>query len=278
MRSPFDLDAYFRRIGYTGAHAATLDTLRALHALHPQAIPFENLNPLLGWPVLLDPSSLQQKLVHDRRGGYCFEQNLLFMHVLKALGFQVTGLAARVLWNAPAGAITARSHMLLRVELDGATWIADIGFGGLTLTAPLRLEADIEQVTPHEPFRVSRAGDDFLMQARIRGEWQTFYSFDLQQQFQPDYEVTNWYLSHHPQSRFVTGLIAARAAVDRRYALRDNELAVHFLNGTTTRRVLASGAELRAALSNEFNLTLPESSELDPALERLARRVDGVSV
>ena len=70
-----DLDAYFRRIGYDGPRDASLETLRELHRLHPQAIPFENLDPLLGRPVNLDPASLQAKLVEGGRGGYCFEQN-----------------------------------------------------------------------------------------------------------------------------------------------------------------------------------------------------------
>src|SRR5580765_5639386 len=105
------LGAYLRRIGHTGPLSSTLDTLRALHLRHTTTIPFENLNPLLGWPVRLDLESLEQKLVRDGRGGYCFEQNLLFSHALQALGFRVAGLAARVLWNTTDDAITKRSHM-----------------------------------------------------------------------------------------------------------------------------------------------------------------------
>src|SRR5258706_13268600 len=161
MEAAIDLDAYFRRIGYSGERTPTLDTLRALQCRHTEAIPFENLNPLLGWPVRLDAASLEQKLVRDGRGGYCFEQNLLFLHVLKALGFSVLGLAARVLWNVPAGVITSRSHMLLRVDIGEEPYIADVGFGGQVLTGPLRLEPDTEQATPHEPFRLLRAGEGF---------------------------------------------------------------------------------------------------------------------
>jgi len=267
-----DLEAYFQRIGYAGPHTATQETLRMLHALHPQAIAFENLSPLLGWPVLLDAQSLERKLVHEGRGGYCFEQNLLLSHVLKALGFEVSGLAARVMWFAPEGTVTARGHMLLRIELDGATWLADVGFGAQTLTAPLRLEADVEQTTPHESFRLKQSGDNWQMQAAIRDTWKALYSFDLQEQLLPDYEVTNWYLSHHPESRFVTGLIAARTAPDHRYALRDNELAMHPLHGQTQRRVLESGAQVRSALENEFRIRLSDAPELDRALDRIAQR------
>src|SRR5690606_14922037 len=94
-----DLDGYFRRIGYGGPRTPTLETLRALQRLHPAAIPFENLSPFAGAPVSLELDAIQQKLVHDGRGGYCFEQNSLFLEVLRALGFRASGLAARVLWN-----------------------------------------------------------------------------------------------------------------------------------------------------------------------------------
>ena len=235
---------------------------------HAQAIPFENLNPLLRWPVRLDAQSLQQKLVRDNRGGYCFEQNLLLSHILNQLGFHVTGLAARVLWNVPDGVVTPRGHMLLLIDLDDRPFIADVGFGGLTLTAPLDLVVDIEQSTPHETFRVIRSGAGFVMQAKIASTWRSLYQFDLQPQFLPDYEVTNWYLSNHPSSHFVTGLIAARADRDRRYALRGNELAIHPTNGDTERHVLTSVDALRAALEDTFRLILPVGPELNLALER----------
>src|SRR5688572_18194182 len=113
MQHGLDLQAYFTRIGYQGAATATLETLRALHRLHPQEIPFENLNPLLRRPVQLDLPSLQTKLLAQRRGGYCYEHNLLFKHVLEQLGFRVTGLAARVLWNVSENSVRPRAHMLL---------------------------------------------------------------------------------------------------------------------------------------------------------------------
>lgn len=264
-----DLDRYFKRIGYGGVPHASLDTLRELHLLHPQAIAFENLNPLLGWPVLLDAASLQRKLVLKRRGGYCFEHNLLFGAALRALGFQVTDLAARVLWNAPPGSMGPRSHMLLRVELQGRSWIADVGFGGLTLTAPLLLQPGLEQATPHEPFRILDIEGAFVMQARVHSHWKPLYRFDLQPQCQSDYEVTNWYLSNHPASRFVTGLMAARAAPGQRYALQDNALSIYTGDGKVLRSRIDSGGALRALLEHTFGLVLDDAPELHGALERL---------
>jgi N-hydroxyarylamine O-acetyltransferase len=264
-----DLDAYFRRIGHTGGVKPNLETLSALHLRHAQAIAFENLNPLAGWPVPLDSVSLERKLVRDGRGGYCFEQNLLFAHVLTAIGFRVTGLAARVLWNQPEDAVTPRSHMLLLIDLEGEQYIADVGFGVITLTAPLRLEPDIVQTTPHEPFRLVRSADGLMMQSRIGNGWQTLYRFDFQEQLQPDYEVSNYFLSTHPNSLFRTNLLAARPAAHRRYALLNNRFSVHHLGGPTERRILKTVAELRETLESAFRLALPDSAQLDAAIGRL---------
>jgi N-hydroxyarylamine O-acetyltransferase len=264
-----DLDGYFRRIGYGGAAAPNRSTLDAIHRLHPQAIAFENLDPLLGLPVRLDAAALEGKLVRSARGGYCYEQNLLLMHVLKALGFGVRGLGARVLWGAGEGAVTARAHMLLCVDLEGRRYIADVGFGGSTLTAPLSLDCDREQPTAHEPFRLVRAGEDFVLQAEIGRSWQSLYRFDLQEQFQADYEITNWYQCTNPNSYFITNLMAARAVPGRRYALRNGELSVHHVNGPSERRALRTAAELRDTLSDTFGLTLPGAAGLDAVLTRL---------
>jgi N-hydroxyarylamine O-acetyltransferase len=264
-----DLEAYFERIRYSGPRAVTLETLAAIHLRHPIAIPFENLNPFLRWPVRLDAPSLEQKLVRDRRGGYCYEHNLLLSDVLQQLGFQVRWLAARVLWNVPEGTVRPRSHMLLLIELPEGRYVADVGFGGLTLTGPLRLQGGIEQQTPHEPFRLIATGEGHVMEARIDGAWRALYAFDLQEQVLTDYEIVNWYLCNNPGSHFVTGLVAARPDRGCRYALRGTEFAVHSLTAGTERRVLTSAAELLTVLQNTFHITLPEGPELEAALHRL---------
>jgi N-hydroxyarylamine O-acetyltransferase len=269
-----DLDAYFQRIGYIGDRTPTLKTLQSIHQHHAEAIAFENLNSFLKQPVPLDLKSLQQKLIHEGRGGYCFEQNLLFRSVLSAVGFQVTNLAARVLLNLPEGTITPRSHMLLQVDIDGEKYIADVGFGGLTLTAPLSLTPDIEQSTPHEPFRLIATDHAYIMQAYIGQAWKSLYRFDLQEQQLPDYQVSNWYVCTHPNSLFVTTLIAARPDTDCRYALRNNQLTTHYLDGRTDRRVLSTVTELRAALEDVFRLNLPAIANLECALQRLVKSID----
>lgn len=265
-----DLNSYLQRIGCAGgARTATLETLRALHLHHPQAIAFENLDPLSGRSVKLDLRSLEDKLIQGGRGGYCFEHNLLFSHVLRELGFRVTGLAARVLWNAPEGAIRPRGHMLLRVDLGAEPYIADVGFGGQTLTGPLHLARDVVQTTPHEPYRLIAQEGDFVLQTQVHDNWKSLYSFDLQQQFQVDYEVSSWYLSNHPQSPFVTNLMAARPVPGLRYGLFNNQLTVHRLNGPTEQRRLGNADDIRAVLQTQLGLRLPADSGIDAAIARL---------
>ncbi|MBD2209725.1 arylamine N-acetyltransferase [Nostoc linckia FACHB-104] len=267
-----NLDAYFQRIGYNGDRTLTLETLQAIHLHHTKAIAFENLNSFLKQPVLLEIASLQQKLIYENRGGYCFEQNSLLRSVLISLGFQVTNLAARVVWNLPEGTITPRSHMLLLVNIDTEQYIADVGFGGLTLTVPLSFTPDIEQSTTHEPFRLLLVDQTYIMQAYIRQEWTSLYHFDLQEQQLPDYQVSNWYVSTHPNSLFVTTLIAARPDVDCRYALRNNHLTTHYLNGGKEERILTTVKDLRTVLEDIFRLQLPAIAGIDDALQRLTEQ------
>jgi N-hydroxyarylamine O-acetyltransferase len=265
------LDAYLERIGYAGPRRATFETLEAVHALHPAAIPFENLNPLLGWPVPLDVDSLQAKLVAVRRGGWCFEHNTLLRHALEALGFSVTSLAARVLWNAPPGnPIGPRSHMLLLVELGAQPYIADVGFGGNVLTAPLRLESNVSQRTRHEPHRLLRTDNAFVLEISLSGEWKPLYRFTLEPQFPADFEVSNWYLCHHPSSFFRKLLTAARVTPEARYSLRNNTLSIYGRDKTEQRH-LADAAALRSSLELDFALKLPEGPELAALLERISQ-------
>jgi len=268
-KTKFNLDGYFKRIGYVGSTDPTLETLRSIHLRHAQSIPFENLNPFLRIPVVLDIDSLYQKLVLDGRGGYCFEHNLLLTEVLKSMRYSVKGLGARVLWNTPEGIVTARGHMLLLVEIDHDYFIADVGFGGLTLTAPLALIPNLEQDTPHEKFKLIQIANDYVLQAKVQGAWKRIYSFGLQENFLIDYEVTSWYLSNHPTSHFVTGLIAALPFEKGRHALRNNDFATHYLDGSHERKRFDNVADLRFALETTFGIRLPQLTTIDSSLERI---------
>jgi RNA polymerase sigma factor (sigma-70 family) len=190
-----DLDAYFARIGYRGPRAPTLETLHALSLHQVRAIPFESLDVLLGVGVSLDPQAVEDKLVHRRRGGYCFEQNSLLLHVLGALGYRVQPISGRVRWQRTRDYTPARTHVLLRVELGerpgDESWLVDCGVGSMSLTSALRLELDTEQATAHEPRRLVAEGSwdglarrspdgKLYHQVRLGAEWHDICELTLE--------------------------------------------------------------------------------------------------
>jgi N-hydroxyarylamine O-acetyltransferase len=271
MPDTIDLDAYLRRVGWSDPVATDLATLCGLAMAHVATITFANLDPLMGRPVELGLAALQRKLVNEGRGGYCFEQNLLFEAVLREIGFDVSGLIARVLWGHPEDTESPQSHMLLRIELAGESWLADVGFGGHVLTGALRLQPDIEQATGHEPFRLIQRDAEWRMQSLAHGEWRSLYRFDARPVPMIDYVVANHYVSTHPASRFVSNLLLGRTPADRRLSLFNYEFTVRRIGYEPERRRLRDVAELRDVLEHEFRLHLPTGADFDRRLEGLPR-------
>ena len=253
-----DLAAYFARIGYGGPATATLDTLRALQALHPAAIPFEDLDPFLGRPVPLDLAALERKLIGARRGGYCFEQNMIFSTVLRRLGFAVADLAGRVVWGRdPDDPAAPRTHRLMSVAVDGATWLADVGFGGYLIDAPLRLEAGLAQTTPTGRWRLTEAEGRWTLEAGVQDEWRPAYRFTHEAQAAIDYELANWYTATHPHSRFRNNLLLERLTPAWRATLFNRQLTHRYPDGRTETRELADAAALGAVLEAVFDIAPP---------------------
>lgn len=254
----FDLDAYFTRIDYSGTRTSTLATLSALHRAHVRAIPFEYFDIHLGRGIRIDLPSIAQKLVRDRRGGYCFEQNTLFAAVLRALGFTVAPLVARVRWNLPADLQTPLTHMLLRVETpDAGPHLADVGFGSMSLVEPLRFVLDAEQLAALEPRRIVARGKVFAQQAKLGDTWSDVYLFSGDEAPAIDFEVGNWYTSTFPQSRFRQNLGASIAGEACRHTLLNREFTTRHADGRVEQRTLATADELLALLAAVFGLHFP---------------------
>ncbi len=249
-----DLPAYFERIGYPGSAEPTRAVLAALHLAHATHIPFENCDVLLGRPIRLDLESLQAKLVRGRRGGYCFEQNLLFAAVLEQIGFPVTRLLARVRYRATR--LLPRTHMVMRVDLDGVSWLADVGFGADGLLLPVRF--DPGQVTRQFAwaYRIVDEAGQWVLQSLHGTEWVDLYGFTLDPQLAVDYELANYYVSTHPDSRFVQTLTAQRITPETRHILRNGELVETRGAETTVRRVVDED-EVLAVLAGTFGLSFP---------------------
>lgn len=255
-----DLDAYLARIGYAGPRAPAHDTLAGILRAHVQTIPFENLDVLLGRPIRTDTESVVRKLVHDRRGGYCFEQNHLLLHALRAIGFAVEPMIARVRWQVPAAVPTGLTHMLVRVTLDGRDWLADAGMGSLSLTAPLEMVEGLEQDTPHDRRRLVRRDGHLVQQVLFSGEWQDVSLFRPETAAVVDLEMGNWYSHTHPQAHFRNNLMVARATPDGRRTLFNRELTFRHRDGTAEKRELATSDELLAVLAEHFDLHFPANT------------------
>ena len=250
-----DLDAYLVRIGAQGELPPSVETLRVLMRAHALAIPFENLEIVLGRPILLGVGDLQDKMVRAPRGGYCYEHVTLFAAVLERLGFGVTGLSARVRMG--SGALRPATHALLRVAADGGDWICDVGFGHGQLE-PIELVDGARTTRENWPFRLERAGarrgvEEWLLYA---GELD-LHSFTLDPRHAVDYVVLNHYISTHPRSPFVGRLMAQCVRPGVRHVLDGVTLTSTRVDGTDETVRLEPG-EVPKALDEVFGIGLDE--------------------
>lgn len=271
----FDLPAYLAHIGFAGTPRADIATLREICRLQPMAIPFENLTVISGQPVSLDIADLQAKLVGAGadgkvRGGYCYELNHLLGHALEAIGFEVGGVAARVRWGAPDDRVTAQSHMALRVRAEGEDFLADAGFGSMTLTAPLRIAPDTtlerEQETPHEIWRLRARDGDLVAEARIGADWRPVFQTGPEPRFRPDYDMANWWVSTHPQSPFTQSLFVSRPFEGGRRTLFNLGLST-YRNGAAPEQRAVTPQEAETLLEEVFGLAIPDREKLRARLE-----------
>jgi N-hydroxyarylamine O-acetyltransferase len=255
VNSGLDLDAYLARIGLAAPPSADASGLSALHLGHATHIPFENLDIQLGLPVRLELESLQAKLVRRRRGGYCFEHNTLFLAVLRHLGFAVFPCEARVRLGALE--LLPRTHMLLVVQLAGALWLADVGFGGEGLLHPVPMDGE-----PHPQFRnvyrVASEGPLRVLQSFHHGSWEDLYAFRPELAHPIDFEVANHYTSTHPESRFLKTLTAQLPGPEVRRILRNRAYAE--VRGEEAEGRELTQEEVIPILREVFGLDVPEGT------------------
>lgn len=262
----FDLDAYLARIGAPRPATVDIAAVRDLAHRHALSIPFENLDAFLGRRIELDSGRVHDKLVRQRRGGWCFEQNQLFGDALRALGVPVTDLAARVLWQRPRDFRAPLTHRALLVVVDGRPWLVDTGFGVVTLTGALAFESGVEQATAHELHRLTDEGHRWLLEAQLAGAWQPLYAFDLHPQLPEDYEAVNFQLVHDPRSPFTQAPRLARALPGARLTLQGAEFTRWTLDGRSEKRTLTSVAALMDVIEREFGIPAGDVPGLQEAL------------
>ncbi len=246
-----DLDAYLQRISLSGR-----SRLAEVHRAHSTSIPFENLGPHQGRAVSLQDAELERKLVAERRGGYCFEQNMLLAGALRELGAEVDLHLARVRFGAPPGVTRPRTHLVLRVRTGGESWLADVGFGMGTLLDPIPFGPGEEHEQAGWRFRLVREAAELVLQSVHEGDWVDLYGFAPEPVPAVDVEVASWYASTHPRSPFVAGLIVASHSGDgTRLSLSDwNGLSLTERTPEVARVTPLAREEVPAVLSERFGL------------------------
>jgi N-hydroxyarylamine O-acetyltransferase len=268
----FAPDAYLERLGLQAAPRLTADGLEALHRAQAYTIPFENFDILLGRGISLDPSDVFAKLVTRGRGGYCFELNGLLHLALTAFGFSARPLLARVHIG---GAPTARSHLLLLVTLDGREWIADVGFGGPGLRAPIPFALQSTVVQDGQEFRLSESPlFGIMLQTRSNAGWQDLYSFDLGHVVPADIACGNHFTATHPSSFFTFTRVAALPRADGRISLVDRSLIV-VCDGVENAQTLDEGEHYLGALKQHFGIDLDAPYAALRPLDAMAEYIAG---
>jgi N-hydroxyarylamine O-acetyltransferase len=249
-----DLDAYLTRIGHTGDLTPSASTLSALHRAHVAAVPFENLDIVLGRGVVVTLDDVQGKLVNRRRGGYCYEHGVLFAAVLDRLGYSVDRLLARV--GGDEHRPRPRSHMTLRVRTETEQWLADVGFGN-GLLAPLPWD---ETGAAHQQggwtYQLTSPGQgSWQVRERLGQRWTVLYRFTEEPQHASDVIVANHFTSTHPSSPFVGQVVVVRKDADAFRRLVDRRLIIARPDGSAEERLLTD-TEFADALADDFGLPL----------------------
>jgi N-hydroxyarylamine O-acetyltransferase len=261
------LHDYLRRIGVDDGVPATADTLRRLHVAHREAFLFENVSIQTGGAISVELDAIQRKFIDEGRGGYCFEHNTLFAAVLRDLGFAPVALLGRVRRGPPER--WARTHMVLRVPVDGGDWLADVGFGGIGLLEPIRLRDGAVSEQGGLTYRLKREGTSGVWVLSMRDPAKTplyqhdpatsmtdLYEFSEDPQTAGDVEVANHFTSTHPDSVFRRTLTIQRSARDGRLILRGDTLT-RYKDGQAIDEPIAR-EQLRAVARELFGVELPD--------------------
>lgn len=244
--------AYLDRIRYPGPTEPSAETLRALQRAHLFTVPFENLDIHIGRKIVCDESRFLNKIIDERRGGFCYELNGAFAALLRELGFQVTLLAAGV--TRPDGSDGPEfDHLTLRVDLE-QPWLADVGFGDSFLE-PLRLQPNLEQAQIGRAYRLTQVDDVFNMEVWSRDRWKRQYAFTLQPRQLSDFAPMCHYQQTSPDSHFTRNRICSRATPDGRVTLSGGKL-IETRNESRKERTL-SDEEWTSCLRELFGVVLP---------------------
>lgn len=247
-----DKKAYLDRIGFSGEVTLDRDCLERLIRAHLEHVPFENLDGFdFGRVPEIGEEALLEKVVYQKRGGYCFELNMLFGHLLGALGFSWYPVAVRVVYNKPS--LPPVAHMGLVVELEERRSFVDVGYGGPGPKGLLPLEMGIWNVNGEE-FQVERTEEgDLRIDRQQEGEWKALLQFQDLPVREVDFQLLNFYCAKCPKILFTQKRIINLCTPEGSKALTDRELTIR-TKESVIRRTCESKEELEAVLREEFGI------------------------
>jgi len=257
-----NLEAYFARINYTGTADVSYETLKEIQWNHLLTIPFENIDIHMSREVDLTPTAIENKIVHQGRGGYCFEQNIYLLHVLRAIGFDVTPILARTRWQRPTDIVNPATHLVLQVKYDMMLYLFDVGFSSFGSPIPLAIQSPVVQTTPLETRRIIKEKAGYVHQMQLDDNWHDVYIFTLNESYPYDWDVGSYWVSHAPTSVCVNNMIVSMPTTTCRYLLRNKTLKTTYLNGETESVEIQSEEELFDVLRKYFKLTFPDDTKI----------------
>ncbi|GAB3882189.1 arylamine N-acetyltransferase family protein [Spirosoma agri] len=222
-----DIKAYLNRIRYTGELETTLATLQALHYQHLLAVPLENLNTQYGQAIVLEPDALFDKIVTQRRGGFCYELNGLFYELLRAIGFQVKRISGRV-YDPGNGYNDEFDHLANIVHIDGSDWLVDVGFGRRFPLHPMPLTLNQTHEDRTGRYQLSRYDADYLCveQQDEAGDWIPAYRFTETARELTDFSAMCWFHQTSPDSYFTQNKLCTIVIPTGRITLTDRTLKI----------------------------------------------------
>jgi N-hydroxyarylamine O-acetyltransferase len=260
-----DLDAYFKRINYTGPRDVTAEVLKQIQWHHLLAIPFEVLDcHVSGGKIDLTPEVVERKMVLEGRGGYCYEHNTLLLYILKAMGFDVTPILARSRWMKPVDVSAGLTHLVLKVNVEGKLWLFDVGWSNLGSAIPLLIETEEEQPTPLETRRILKTEEFYIHQMYSLGKWHDMFVFTLDRSYPVDWEIGSYFVSTHPTSFAVLAVVVSMPTETCRHLLNNKVLTTRYPDGSSESREIATEQEYIEVLKTVFKLTLPAGFTVCP--------------
>jgi len=269
-------DKYLERVGLAELQApytADLETLKKIMAAQSKSIPFENIDVVQKKLISMDPKDVQEKLVDNKRGGYCFEQNTLLKVVLGAMGYTVEPLLCRVRWGMPDDSEEPNmtfTHLTLKVftENDG-TFLADVGFAGTNSMEPVKMDIGAEgQELPEGRFHIapSKHKGCYVLELLVKGAWRPLYEWRDEKAALVDQKCSNWFSCTYPTARFTSQLFVCKIIGEERHHILNDSYVIRKgfgPNSQVTTETISDKARLESLVVDVFGINMTDSSGID---------------